>query len=68
MAQQLSAPIYEEKVVDFILEMAKISEKKVSTDEFMKILEKEASDEESKKKQPATKTTKKKKSTKSTKK
>jgi trigger factor len=30
------APIYEEKVVDFILELAKVSERKVSKDELFK--------------------------------
>ena len=39
--QQLSAPIFEEKVVDFIFEMIKIKEKKISSDELMKILEDE---------------------------
>ena len=33
--QSLSAPLYEDKVVDFILELAKISEKSVSLDELM---------------------------------
>jgi trigger factor len=34
--QNLQAPIFEDKVVDFILEMAKISEKKVSVEELLK--------------------------------
>ncbi len=33
---QLRAPIYEEKVVDFILELANVAEKKVSKDELFK--------------------------------
>lgn len=33
---QLRAPIYEEKVVDFILDLAKLSERKVSPEEFAK--------------------------------
>jgi len=37
--QQVSAPLYEEKVVDFILEMATVTEKDVSADELMKVLE-----------------------------
>ncbi len=67
-AQQLSAPVYEEKVVDFILEMAKIEEKKVSTDEFMKILEEDARDEETKKNKTTSKTKKIKRSAKKSKK
>ena len=33
---QLRAPIYEDKVVDFILELANVTEKKVSKDELFK--------------------------------
>lgn len=33
---QISAPLYEDKVVDFILEMAKIDDKTVSVDELVK--------------------------------
>lgn len=33
---QIAAPLYEDKVVDFILELAKITDKKVSVDELMK--------------------------------
>ena len=33
---QLRAPIYEDKVVDFILELANVTEKKVSRDELLK--------------------------------
>jgi len=35
MQQQLRAPIFEDKVVDFILELAKVEEKKVSNEELM---------------------------------
>lgn len=35
--QALTGPIYEDKVVDFILEMAKISEREVSLEEFLKV-------------------------------
>jgi len=40
--QQLTAPLYEEKVVDFILEMANVTEKDVTMAELMKILEAES--------------------------
>ena len=33
---QLRAPIYEDKVVDFILELATVTEKKVSREELYK--------------------------------
>lgn len=36
---QLRAPIFEDKVVDFILEMAKVTERKVSVEELTKIPE-----------------------------
>lgn len=47
---QIKAPLYEEKVVDFILELAKISEKKVSYDEMIAIIEAEDDDAPEKKK------------------
>jgi len=34
--QRLRAPLYEDKVVDFVLELAKVSERTVSLDEMMK--------------------------------
>jgi trigger factor len=34
--QRLRAPLYEEKVVDFVLELAKVTERKVDLDELMK--------------------------------
>ena len=42
--QQLRAPLYEDKVVDYILELAKVSEKSVSKEELQKAIE--ALDEE----------------------
>jgi trigger factor len=33
---QLRAPIYEDKVVDFILELANVTEKKVTREELLK--------------------------------
>jgi trigger factor len=33
---QLRAPIYEDKVIDFILELAQVSERRTSPDEFRK--------------------------------
>jgi trigger factor len=40
---QLRAPLFEDKVVDFIVEMAKVSDKKVTTEELMRDPEEEAS-------------------------
>lgn len=42
---ELRAPLFEEKVVDFILELASVSEKKVSIDELTKFDEEENEDE-----------------------
>ena len=39
MQQQLRAPIFEDKVVDYIFELAKISEKDVSKDELKEAVE-----------------------------
>ncbi|MEL6167762.1 MAG: trigger factor [Pseudomonadota bacterium] len=39
MRQQIQAPIFEDKVVDFIFELAKISEKSVSKDDLEKAVE-----------------------------
>ena len=33
--QELQAPIFEDKVVDFVIEMAKINEQEVSVEELM---------------------------------
>ena len=38
--QQISAPLFENKVVDFIFEVASVKEKEVSTEELKKIVEK----------------------------
>ena len=40
--EQLSAPLYEEKVVDFILEQASITEKTATMDELIKVMEDKA--------------------------
>jgi len=56
---QMKAPLYEEKVVDFILELAKVTEKKVSSEEMLAIIEAEDDDVATKKKTKK-KTTKKK--------
>jgi len=37
--EQITAPLYEEKVVDFIVELATVKDKKVTTEELFKILE-----------------------------
>jgi trigger factor len=37
--QQIRAPLFEEKVVDFVMELAKVSEKSVSKDELQKAIE-----------------------------
>ena len=34
--QQLSGPIFEDKIIDFILELANVKEKKVSVEELYK--------------------------------
>jgi len=44
MQQQLRAPIFEDKVVDYVFELAKVSEKEVSKDDLQKAVE--ALDEE----------------------
>jgi trigger factor len=44
MQQQLRAPIFEDKVVDYVFELAEISEKEVSKDDLQKAVE--ALDEE----------------------
>jgi len=37
--QQLRAPLYEDKVVDYILELAKVTDKSVSKDDLQKAIE-----------------------------
>ncbi|PJE36464.1 trigger factor [Pseudooceanicola lipolyticus] len=39
MRQQLRAPIFEEKVVDYVVELAEVSEKEVTKDELQKAVE-----------------------------
>lgn len=48
--QALTGPIYEEKVVDFMIELAKVSEREVSIEELMKVDGADADDAEGKKK------------------
>lgn len=50
--QQITAPLYEEKVVDFIIELAKVTEKTVTVDEMMKALEADSEEAEKKSKKP----------------
>ena len=50
--ESLRAPLFEDKVVDYILELADVTEKEVKPDELMAILE---DDDEKPKKKPATK-------------
>ncbi len=42
--ESLRAPLFEDKVVDYILELAQVSEKEVSGDELIKILEDDSED------------------------
>jgi len=42
---QLRAPLYEEKVVDFILELAKVRERKVAPSEFVETMREAAAGE-----------------------
>ena len=44
MQQQMRAPIFEDKVVDYVLELAKVTEKEITKDELQKAIE--ALDEE----------------------
>ncbi len=44
--ENVTAPLYEEKVVDFILELAKVTDRKVSVKDFMATLEKDNEEEE----------------------
>lgn len=56
--QQLRAPIFEEKVVDYLIELAKVEDKQVSPDELLRDPDEEA--EEAAEKKPAKKATAKK--------
>lgn len=51
----MRAPIFEEKVVDFILELANVSEREVSVEELMKLPDAEDAEEEEPKKKKAAK-------------
>ncbi|KZD09872.1 trigger factor [Oceanibaculum pacificum] len=51
----LRAPLFEDKIIDFILEMAKVSEKTVTPEELFKPIEEEGEDASSEKKKPAKK-------------
>ena len=53
--QQIRAPLFEERVVDYILELAKVTEKPVSKEDLQKEIE--ALDEESSDTAPAPATT-----------
>jgi trigger factor len=66
MVDQLRAPIFEDKVVDFIVEMAKVTEKPVTREELMKDPDEEAA-EKPKKKAKSSKSGAKKTAAKSTK-
>ena len=46
--ENVTAPLYEEKVVDFILELANVTEKKVPLTKFIETLEKENEEQEKK--------------------
>ena len=54
LKDQLRAPIFEEKTVDFILELAKVSEKAVTPEELLKAArEAEEAEEKDEKAEPA---------------
>lgn len=59
--ESLRAPLFEDKVVDYIVELAKVEEKEVSPEDLMKALEDDNEDEKPKKKAPAKKAASKKK-------
>ena len=47
--EQMRAPLFEEKVVDYILELSEVKEKKVSQDELLKALDDEDAEKPKKK-------------------
>lgn len=53
--ESLRAPLFEDKVVDYILELADVTEKDVKPDELMAILEDDAEEKPKAKKKPAAK-------------
>ena len=50
--QQITAPLYEEKVVDFIIELANVTDKKVTVEEMMKVFKTDNEEAENKSKKP----------------
>ena len=60
----LRAPVFEDKVVDFIVDLAKVTERSVTADELREEIEAEATDEAEPKKKPAKKKATKKKAAK----
>lgn len=52
----LRAPLFEEKIIDFILEMAKVSDKTVTPEELFKPIDEDGEEADSGKKKPAKKT------------
>ncbi len=55
----LRAPVYEDKVIDFILEMAKVDDREVTIEELMKALESDDEEAAAQQKKPAKRTAKK---------
>jgi len=53
--ESLRAPLYEEKVVDYIVELCEITEKKVTPEDLFKILEEDDADEKPKAKKTSAK-------------
>jgi len=53
--ESLRAPLFEDKVVDYILELASVSEKEMKPEELMAILEEDADEKPKAKKKPAAK-------------
>lgn len=53
--ESLRAPLFEDKVVDFILELADVTEKEMSADELLNLLEDDEAEEKPKKKAAAKK-------------
>ena len=54
LKEQLRAPIFEEKTVDFILELAKVIEKSVTPEELLKAARAAEEEDEDKSAEPAT--------------
>jgi trigger factor len=46
--EALAAPIMEDKVIDFIVELAKVTERKVSRDELLRSLDEEPTSDDGK--------------------